>query len=223
MTVHAQPDDRMAAGARASSGPIAFWMGAGLGTAAVLAVNTAATLAGQAGRHWWANFILLPTAGVVAVAGWMMLGRGIRGAAGYALFCTGMIGFAVGTILMFGAMHGYWPLMIVLPALALVGTVRWRAAEPAGRAVHGAFVGVAAVVAALGLAFQARAAGLLDIADYGHRNWWGWFIALAGLVTAGNAVVLRADRSGYRVSSATLLVGLGAAAVAVGLRAVYSW
>ncbi|WP_213452692.1 hypothetical protein [Rhizomonospora bruguierae] len=219
MTVEAGP--RMAAGAR-GAGPVAYWIGAALGTAAVLAVNTTATIAGEAGRHWWANFILLPTAGIAAVGGSMMTGRGVRAAAGYTLFCFATIGFAVGAILMFGAMGRCWPLMIVLPAAALLGTVRWWPAEPAGRAVHGAFAGVAAVTLALGAAFQLRVGGGEPVERAGY-HWWGWFIALAGVVMAGNAIWLRTDRSGYRISSATLLIGLGLAAVAVGLRAVYRW
>jgi hypothetical protein len=222
MTVDAGVEPRMVAGAReGGSGPVAYWVGAALGTAAVLAVNAAATVAGEAGRHWWANFILLPTAGIAAVGGSMAVGRGVRAAAGYALFCAGTIAFAAGAILMFGGMSRCWPLMIVLAALALVGTVRWWPGVPTGRAVHGAFVGVAAVVAALGVAFQLRV-GAAQPVD-GGRHWWGWFIVLAGLVMAGSAAWLRSDRSGYRVSSATLLIGLGLAAVVVGLRAVYRW
>lgn len=214
--------DRVVTGVRRGSGPVVYGVGATLGTAAVIVVNAAATIAGEAGRHWWANFILLPTAGIAAVGGSMMIGRGVRAAAGYVLFLAGAIGFAVGTIVMFGAMHRCWPLMIVLPALGLVGTARWWPREPAGRAVHGAFVGVAAVVAALGVAFQVRVGAGHPVEEAG-RHWWGWFIAAAGVVMGINAVWLKSDRSGYRISSATLLIGLAAAAVAIGLRAVYRW
>lgn len=222
MTVEAGAEQRMVAGTRNGSGPVAYWIGAALGTAAVLAVNTAATIVGQAGDHWWANFILLPTAGVAAVGGSMMVGRGLPAAAGYVLFNAGAVGFAAGAIVMFDAMSRCWPLMILLPALGLVGTARWWPREPAGQAVHGAFVGVSAVVVALAVAFQIRLARGEPIEEDG-QHWWGWFIALGGVLMAGNAVWLKADRSGYRVSSATLLIGLGVAGVAVGLRAVYSW
>ena len=44
--------------------------------------------------------------------------------------------FATGAILMFGAMSRMWPLMIVLPALAIAGSYAWRPDDPLARAFH---------------------------------------------------------------------------------------
>ena len=37
---------------------------------------------------------------------------------------------------MFGAMPRVWPLMIVLPGLAIAGSYAWRPADPLARGLH---------------------------------------------------------------------------------------
>ena len=63
--------------------------------------------------------------------------------------------FATGAILMFGAMSRMWPLMIVLPALAIAGSYAWRPADPLARAFHRTIALLALVAVALGLTFLA--------------------------------------------------------------------
>jgi hypothetical protein len=202
MTVETRP---------ARAGAQASWLAAG--AAALLAVAAVNALAG--GDRWWANFILLPGAAVVAAAVPLLrAGRG-RAAAGYAVLSVGAIVCAVGALLVFGAVGRGWPLLIIVPCLAIVGTARWRAVDAGARAGHRTVVGLAALGVLLGLTFVALRSGLVD---FGAANWWGYFMVAAGAVAIGNGLALVRDLRGYRLSTLVLLAGLGAGAVLAGLR-----
>ena len=100
----------------------------------------------------------------------------------------------------------------------LVGTVRWLPADPIGRAAHRTVIGLAALGVVLGVTFIALRAGLFDPGD---SRWWGWFMIAAGLVAAVNGLSLVRDLRGYRFSAIVLLVGLGAAAILMGMRELW--
>jgi hypothetical protein len=202
MTVETRP---AAAGAQAS------WLAAS--AAALVAVAAVNALAG--GDRWWANFVLLPGAAVVAAAVPLLrAGRG-QAAGGYAVLCAGAIVCTVGALLLFGAVGRGWPLLIIVPCLAIAGTARWRATDPSGRAGHWTVVGLAVLGVLLGLTFAALRA---DLVDFGDTRWWAYFMIAAGAVAIGNGLALVRDLRGYRLSTLVLLAGLGAGAVLAGLR-----
>jgi hypothetical protein len=197
---------------RAGNAAQTSWLAAtGVALAVVIAVNATA-----GDRRWWANFVLLPGAAVVAAA--VPLLRARRTAAGYAVLCAGGLIGVVGALLMFGRMGRGWPLMIVLPCLAVAGTARWRAGDAAIRAVHRTVVGLAGLGALLGVTFLALRAGWVD---FGDSRWWGSFMIAAGLIGLGNGLALLGDVRGYRVPTAVLLAGPGAGAVLAGLRELF--
>jgi hypothetical protein len=202
MTVHTGP---------ARAGAQASWLAAG--AAALLAVAAVNALAG--GDRWWANFVLLPGAAVVAAAVPLLRAGRRQAAAGYAVLSVGAIVSAVGALLLFGAVGRGWPLLIIVPCLAIAGTARWRAADPGARAGHRTVVGLAVLGALLGLAFVALRS---DLVDFGDTNWWGYFMVAAGVVAIGNGLTLVRDLRGYRLSTLVLLAGPGAAAILAGLR-----
>jgi hypothetical protein len=201
MTVDARP---------ASAFPQATWLAAS--AAALVAVAIANAAAGH--QRWWANFVLLPGAAMVAAAVPLMRSGRQRAAVGYAVLCAGVLVCAVGGLLLFGAMGRGWPLMIVLPCLAVAGTARWRVADASARASHRTVVGLAGLGVVLGATFLAIEAGL----DLGDGRWWSFFMMAAGAVAIGNGLSLVGDVRGYRLPTTVLLAGLGAGAVFAGLR-----
>lgn len=181
--------------------------------AAVIAVATVNAAAGD--RRWWANFILLPGAAVVAAAVPLLAAGRRRTAAGYAVLCAGAIVCTVGVLLIFGAMGRGWPLMIVVPCLAVAGTARWRASDGLARAAHRTIVGLALLGTVLGGTFLALRAGLVDLGDV---RWWAFFMIAAGGVAIGNGLSLAGDLRGYRLPMIVLLVGPGVGAILAGVR-----
>lgn len=183
-----------------------------LAASAVALVAVALVNAAAGGDRWWANFILLPGAAAMAAA--VPLMRSGRSGSGYAVFCAGGLVFAVGALLIFRAMTDGWPLMIILPCAAVVGTARWRARDPNARAAHRTLVGLALLGALVGAALLAIRS---DVVDFGDR-WWGLFMLAAGAVAIGNGLSLARDLRGYRFSTMVLLVGLGTGTIMAGLR-----
>jgi hypothetical protein len=204
MTVEARPARGIVAGNWLALAMVAF--------IAVVAVNAVDLSDGA--YNWWGNFILLPGAAIVVSAIPLMGGGPGRTAGGYTLLCLGGLTFAVGAILMAGDMRRLWPLMIILPCVAIVGTVRWLPADPIGRATHRALVSVAGLGVVLGLTFLV----LLGTAVHLGDRWWAYFMIAAGAVTAGNGFALLGDRRGYRLPGTVLLAGLGIGAILAGLR-----
>jgi hypothetical protein len=182
------------------------------GTAAA-AATTAAQSTGH--FHWWANFILIPGALIAASGGPLLARGGGRAFVGYVFTCVGALVFAVGALLMFGTMERGWPLMIVLPCLAVAGTYRWRPAHPLARGLHRAVALLALAGALLGGTIQLIHVGLVD---FGELRWWGGFLMLAGIIVLGNAVELTRHRMPYRLQAITLQVGPAVVAVLLGLR-----
>jgi len=191
--------------------PQVSWLAAS--GAALAVVVTANAVAGQ--ERWWANFILLPAAAAVAAAVPLLRSGGRRAGAGYAVLCVGGIVATVGLLLLFEAMSGGWPLMIVLPCLAIAGTARWRAVDDNARAGHRTVVGLALLGVLLGTTLQMI---ITDLTDPDGLRWWSFFMMAGGAVAVGNGLSLTNDVRGYRLPTAVLLTGLGLAAFFAGLR-----
>jgi hypothetical protein len=200
-------------------GSAASWL-AGVGLAA-LAVAVVTVVAQSIGRfNWWAGFILVPGA-LIAAAGVPLLARGGgRAFAGYVVACLGGLVFAVGAILMFGVMGPGWPMMIVLPCLAIAGTYLWRPVHPLVRALHRTVATLALCGVALGVTFLLMLAGTID---FGETDWWGGFMMLAAVVILSNAVELVRHRMPYRLQAITLLVGPAVITFLLGLRFLRGW
>lgn len=181
-----------------------------------LAVAATTASAQSVGRfHWWAGFVLVPGALIAAAGGPLLLRGGGRAFVGYLLAVVGGLVFTVGALLMFGAMHRGWPLMITLPCLAVAGTYAWHSAHPLLRALHRTVAGLALGGALVGVTFLLMHAGLVD---FGEANWWGGFMMLAALIVAGNAVELARHRIFYRLQAVTLLLGPAVVTFLLGLR-----
>lgn len=166
------------------------------------AVNSVA-IAGSPFR-WWADFILVP--GLV----FLTLAVGLPRAAAETRFVLGWIGAIVVTVallLMAGRMGEYWPLMIVVPCLGPAGLFALRPDDGSLRAFVNTVAGLGLVGVALGLAFLAIRA---DVVDPGDTRWWAFFVLAGAIVTGVNGVVLMAARRGtYWFSMAVLLIALG--------------
>ncbi|WP_433535657.1 hypothetical protein ACQPZK_27185 [Micromonospora sp. CA-249363] len=188
--------------------------------AAGLACATVATAAQGSGRfHWWAVFILVPAALIASSGGPLLARGGGRAFGGYLLVCVGTLVFAVGALLMFGVMGRGWPLMVVLPCLAVAGTYGWRAADPLARGLHRAVALLALTGALLGVTLQLIQVDLIQP----ETGWWGGFLMLAGVIVLGNAVELARHRMPYRLQAITLLVGPAVVAFLLGLRFLRGW
>ncbi|MCM0674724.1 hypothetical protein NCC78_08485 [Micromonospora phytophila] len=186
-----------------------------------LAAAATTTAAQASGRfHWWAGFVLIPGALIAASGGPLLARGGGRAFAGYVVACVGALVFTVGALLMFGVTNRGWPVLIVLPCLAVAGTYFWRPAHPLARGLHRAIALLALVGALLGGTFQLIRAGLLDVSTAGL---WGVFLMLAGVIVLGNAGELTRHRMPYRLQAITLLVGPAVVAFLLGLRLLRGW
>ena len=186
-----------------------------LGAAAfgVAMVNILAQSTGH--YHWWAGFILVPGALIAATGGPLLVRGGGWAFGGFLVTCVGGLVFAVGAILMFGAMGSWWPFMITLPTLAVAGTYRWHPVHPLARGLHRTVAMLALGGAALGLTFLLMRA---DVIDFGETHWWGGFMMLAGVIVLANALELVRHRIPYRLQAITLLFGPAVFTFLLGLR-----
>jgi hypothetical protein len=189
-----------------------------LAAIAMGAVNMIAQSTGD--YHWWAGFIVLPGALIAACAGPLLVRD--RGPAfiGYVVACVGSLVFAVGALLMFGAMSDGWPLMITLPCLAVAGTYLWRSTHPLVRGLHRSVALLALVGATLGPTFLLLQAGWVG---FGRTQWWGVHMMAAGVVVFANAIELVRHRMVYRLQAITLSVGPAVVTFLLGLRFVRGW
>jgi hypothetical protein len=165
--------------------------------------------------HWWAGFILVPGALIAATGGPLLLRGGGRAFAGYVVACVGGLIFTVGALLMLGEMGRGWPLMIILPSLAVAGTYGWHPVHPLARAAHRMVAMLALCGAALGITFLLMRAGRID---FGRTDWWGGFMMLAGVIVFLNAVELTRHRIVYRLQAITLMLGPAVITFLLGLR-----
>ena len=192
-----------------------------LAVAGLAAAATTTTAQSSGHFHWWASFVLIPGALIAAAGGPLLARGGGRAFAGYVVACLGALVFAVGALLMFGAFSRGWPLMIILPCLAVAGTYHWRLIHPLARGLHRA-------VALLALAGALLLGGTLQLdrlrlIDVGAAPMWGAFLMLAGVIVLGNAVELTRHRMPYRLQAITLLVGPAVIAFLLGLRFLRGW
>jgi hypothetical protein len=195
------------------------WL-ASLGVAMIASAVVTASAQASGEFRWWALFILIPGA-LIAASGAVVLTRGgAASLAGYLVACLGGLVFAVGAILMFGAMGDLWPLMIALPALAIAGTYAWRPEDPLARAFHRTIAMLAVAAVALGATFLAAEMGAFAV---GERRWWPWYMIAAGLIVVGNGAELVRHRMAYRISAAVLAMGPGIVAILLGIRFLRDW
>lgn len=193
--------------------PARPWLVGGL--VAALAVVAVTVVARSVDRfHWWAGFIAVPGALLATAGGLAMLRGGGRAFGGYLLACAGVIGYAVGALLMFGAMGCGWPLTITLPALAVAGTYAWRPAHPLARGLHRTIASLALVAVTLGPLFFLLRAGWIDL----PARWWGAYLVAAGIVVAVNGLELMRHRMPYRLQVVVLALGPAVVAVLLGVR-----
>lgn len=188
---------------------------------AALAVALVTTVTQSIGRfHWWAGFVLVPGALIGAAGGPLLVRGGGRAFVGYVFACVGGLVFAVGALLMFGVMDSGWPLMIVLPSLAVAGTYFWRPAHPLARGLHRTVAMLALGGAALGVTVL-----LINIerVDFAGIQWWGGFMMLAGVVVFANALELLRHRMPYRLQAMALQFGPAIVAFLLGLRFLRGW
>ncbi|MFG3705280.1 hypothetical protein ACGF7U_11195 [Micromonospora sp. NPDC047670] len=187
-----------------------------------LAAAATTTAAQATGRfHWWAGFVLIPGALIAAAGGPLLARGGGRAFAGYVVACLGALVFAVGALLMFGVVGRGWPVMVILPCLAVAGTYHWRLVHPLARGLHRA-------VALLALAGALLLGGTLqltrvDLIDIDAAPMWGAVLMLAGVIVLGNAVELTRHRMPYRLQAITLLVGPAVVGFLLGLRLLRGW
>ena len=195
------------------------WL-AGLGAAA-LATGAATAAAQSPGRfHWWAGVILVPGALIAAAGGPLMARGGGRAFGGYVVAGIGAIVFTVGALLMLGLMGDGWPLLVVLPCLAVAGTYRWRPDHPLARGLHRTVALLAVTGAGVGATLELIVTGLVD---FGTIGWWGGFMMLAAASVFANALELGRHRMPYRLQAVTLLVGPSVVAFLLGLRFLRGW
>ncbi|WJK40563.1 hypothetical protein O7608_29935 [Solwaraspora sp. WMMA2056] len=195
------------------------WL-AGIGAGA-LATGTVTALAQATGRfHWWAGFVLVPGALLAACGGPLLARGGGRAFGGYVIACAGALVFAVGTLLMLGLTGVGWPVMIILPCLAIAGTYHWRPEHPLGGGLHRTVALLSLTGAGLGATFLLITTGVVDLAGTG---WWGAFMMLAAVAVLGNAVDLGRHQMPYRLQAVTLLAGPAVVAFLLGLRFLRGW
>ncbi|MEV7232286.1 MULTISPECIES: hypothetical protein [Polymorphospora] len=222
-----RPGTRTPTGRRPASGQrpgrsrrtAAGWIGGAVVAAlAVIAVNSASQALGQ--FHWWAGFVLVPGALIAATGGPLVVRGGNRAFAGYVIACVGGLVFAVGALLMFGVMSRGWPLMVVLPCLAVAGTYGWQLEHPLARGLHRVVAMLASTGAAVGITLQLI---VLDWVELTGVHWWGGFMMLAAVIVFFNALELVRHRMQYRLQAIALLVGPAVVTFLLGLRFVRGW
>jgi hypothetical protein len=191
--------------------PTAQWLAAG-GFALIACAFVTGAAQSLGDFHWWALFILMPGALITAVGG-VLLARGKAG--GYVAACVGVLVFAIGAILMFGAMPQLWALTIILPCLAIAGGYAWRPSDPIARAYQRTVAMLALVGVALGLTML-----VLDARGEFSRmaDWWPWFMIAGGAIVVANGAELVRHRLAYRVPAAVLATGPGLVAILLGIR-----
>lgn len=136
--------------------------------------------------NWWAIFILIPAIGSMGAA-WAAFRRsgGRFNAIVRSSLSSGAIVLAVALMFLFGVNWAvWWPLMLIVPGLALLGNRFTDPESGTGRsltALTGMGIWIGASVALLGLTF------LLDNLDainlrglLGSFPWWGIFILIPG-------------------------------------------
>ena len=173
-------------------------------TIGLLAVSLSLLLAARFGGglaqefHWWALFIVLPAAlffgGALATARWPVLNR-----LTLALLGLGLIVLAVASIFLLGlSWQEWWPLMLITPALMLIGVGLPNlspAIKPAAAAWISLLAWVGTSLGLLGLTFLAGNFGRIDLARLAQSwGWWSVFILLCAAGAAFNAAwLLRKD------------------------------
>lgn len=144
-------------------------------------------------RNWWALFIFLPAFGSFSSAIFMIqragrLNEGARSSIG-----SGLIIGTVATIFLFNLDWGvYWPLMVIVPGLVVLGDGftlpgSREAERPLALRLYRPWLGWTGLAAALlGAGFLTRNLGIFDPAQI-HPRWWALSIlipALGGVITA---------------------------------------
>ncbi|GAB3504269.1 hypothetical protein GCM10027575_09190 [Phytohabitans suffuscus] len=165
--------------------------------------------------HWWAGFVLVPGAFITAAGVPLLTRGGGRAVTGYLIVWIGAIVFAVGAMLMFGVMTDGWPIMIILPTLAVAGTYIWRPPHPLARAFHRTIATLALCGTTLGALFLLINAGAVD---FGDTSWWGGYMMAAGVAVALNGLVLLRHQIEYRLQAVTLAVFPALIVFLLGLR-----
>ncbi|MFC0528049.1 hypothetical protein [Phytohabitans kaempferiae] len=179
----------------------AWWFAA---AAVAMGAATVTAIAQATGRfHWWAGFVLVPGAFIAAAGAPLLTRGGGRAVTGYLISWVGAIVFAVGAMLMFGVMAEGWPVMIILPTLAVAGTYIWRPEHPLARAFHRTIATLALCGAALGVMFLLMSG---DAVDFGDTDWWGGFMMAAAVAVALNGLALLRHQIEYRLQAVTLAV-----------------
>lgn len=187
------------------------WLAGAAGAAVAVAATT--SIAQAVDRfHWWAGFVLVPGA-LIAATGTVLLVR--RRPIGYLIGCVGATVFAVGALLMVGGMRGGWPLMIILPALAVAGTYVWHPEHPLARAFHRTIASLALAAVALGVTFFLI---INDAIDFGDADWWGWYMMAGAIIVALNGLELLRHRIRYRMQAVALAIGPAVFEFLIGLR-----
>jgi hypothetical protein len=191
----------------------AWWFAAAAVAGGAAAVTAIAQATGH--FHWWAGFVLIPGAFVAAAGAPLLTRGGGRAVTGYLVAWVGAIIFTVGALLMFGAMTDGWPVMIMLPTLAIAGTYVWRPPHPLARVFHRTIATLALCGTSLGVLFLLMNAG---VTDFGDTDWWGGYMMAAGVAVALNGLALLRHKIEYRLQAITLAVFPALIVFLLGLR-----
>jgi len=197
--------------------------GAALGGLILIALGAIFLLQslGLLGRNfnWWALFILIPAVSSFWAA-WMAVSRGggrfnaaARGSLG-----VGLIIFTVALMFLMSLDWGlWWPLMLIVPGIAIFINGFSDTAQPDFKALTHMNWWIGAAVAGLGLAFVSDGLHVISLrALFGGFQWWGLFILLPGLGAFVNAFDAFSG-NGRHLSPAVrglLVAGVALAAVA---------
>jgi hypothetical protein len=190
-----------------------WWFSAAAVAFGAAAVTAIAQATGH--FHWWAGFVLVPGAFIAAAGAPLLTRGGGRAVTGYLVAWVGALVFAIGAMLMFGVMADGWPVMIILPTLAIAGTYVWRPDHPLARAFHRTIATLALCGTTLGVIFLLMAA---DVVDFGDTDWWGGFMMAAAVAVALNGLALLRHQIEYRLQAVTLAVFPALIVFLLGLR-----
>ncbi|MGN9912055.1 hypothetical protein ACTMTJ_31395 [Phytohabitans sp. LJ34] len=191
----------------------AWWFAAAAVAFGAAAVTAIAQATGH--FHWWAGFVLIPGAFIAAAGAPLLTRGGGRAMTGYLVAWVGVIVFTVGAMLMFGVMTEGWPVMIMLPTLAVAGTYIWRPDHPLARAFHRTVATLALCGTTLGVIFLLMNT---DVVDFGDTDWWGGFMMAAAVAVALNGLALLRHQIEYRLQAVTLAVFPALIVFLLGLR-----